>query len=464
MPSASDVQAPPWWRAEAPSRERPDPIALLQAQDCDRFAWLVPVRYARMAADAFACFRGAAAVMAADLAALPHSGVEVQLCGDAHLLNFGYYASPERALLFDITDFDETLRGPFDWDLRRFLASLVLAARQLGLPAERQERLARRSCRAYRKAMAGFAALPLQQLWSLRLDVDRTIEVMERGPLRDHLRQVSRQARQRDTRQALRKLCGRGAEGAPCFRHDPPLLWRFSESPPALWADLASLPTASADQPQPWRVYVDDILSGYGQSLRDDHRQLFSQYRLLDAAVKAVGVGSVGTRCSIGLFQGPAGPDDLLVLQSKQATQSVLEPHLGSSPYPHHAQRVVCGQRLMQSASDIFLGWTTSAVGAHVYLRHFRDWKWSVRLEDLDEEGLDEQARLCSWVLAKAHARSGDPRAVATALADGKVIDAALAEAALAYAEQAEADHRQLLAALASGRLPSDAQAGGASR
>ncbi|MFM7652410.1 MAG: DUF2252 domain-containing protein [Vulcanococcus sp.] len=461
MPSASHASALPWWQAAAPSGERPDPIALLQAQDPDRFGWLVPVRYARMAADAFACFRGSAAVMTADLAALPHSGVEVQLCGDAHLLNFGYYASPERALLFDLNDFDETLRGPFEWDLRRLLASLVLATRQLGLPAERQERLARRSCRAYRKAMAGFAALPLQQLWSLRLDVDRAIAELERGPLRDQLRQVSRQARQRNSRQALRKLCERGADGRLRFRHDPPLLWTFSESPPALWGELALAPP-TAEQPQPWRLFMDDTLLRYGQSLRDDLRQLYGQYHLLDAAVKAVGVGSVGTRCCIAVLQGPGGADDLLVLQSKQATRSVLEPYLGPSPYPHHGQRVVCGQRLMQSASDIFLGWTTTAVGAQVYLRHFRDWKWSVSLEDLDEEGLDAQARLCGWVLAKAHARSGDPRAVAAALAAGKVIDAGLAEAAVAYAEQAEADHRQLLAALASGRLPSDAQTGGA--
>ena len=460
MPSACEVPAVPWWRAEPSSQERPDPIALLQSQDPDRFGWLVPVRYARMAADAFACFRGSAAVMAADLAALPRSGVEVQLCGDAHLLNFGYYASPERALLFDLNDFDETLRGPFEWDLRRFLASLVLAARQLGLPSERQERLARRSCRTYRKAMGGFAALPLQQLWSLRLDVDRTIAELERGPLRDHLRVVSRQARQRDSRQALRKLCDQGPDGSLRFRHDPPLLWSFDASPPALWRDLA-LPPRSPEHPQPWRVHVGDMLERYGRSLRDDHRHLYSQYHLLDAAVKAVGVGSVGTRCCIGVLQGPGGSDDLLVLQSKQASQSVLEPYLGPSPYPHHGQRVVCGQRLLQSASDIFLGWTTSAVGMSTYVRHFRDWKWSVSLESLDEDGLDQQARLCSWVLAKAHARSGDPRAVAEALNAGKVIDAAMAVGAMAYAEQAEADHRQLLAALASGRLPSDPQDGG---
>ncbi|MFM7312505.1 MAG: DUF2252 family protein, partial [Cyanobium sp.] len=319
--------------------------------------------------------------------------------------------------------------------------------------------------RAYRKAMAGFAGLPLQQLWSLRLDVDRAIAELERGPLRDRLRQVSRQARQRDSRQALRKLCEPAGDGGLRFRHDPPLLWTFSESPPALWGDLAELPPPGADQPQPWRVYVDDILCRYGQSLRDDHRRLYDRYRLVDAAVKAVGVGSVGTRCCIGVLQGPGGADDLLVLQSKQAVRSVLEPYLGPSPYPHHGQRVVCGQRLMQTASDIFLGWTTSAVGAHLYLRHFRDWKWSVSLEELDEDGLDQQARLCSWVLAKAHARSGDPRSVAAALADGRVIDAALAAGAMAYAEQAEADHRQLLAALASGRLPSDVQAcGGALR
>ena len=435
--------------------ERTDPIALLQAQDADRFAWLLPVRYGRMAADPFCFFRGGAAVMAADLAPMPRSGVEVQLCGDAHLLNFGFYASPERALLFDVNDFDETLRGPFEWDLRRFLASVVLAARQLGLVPELQERLARRGSRSYRKAMRRFAGLPLQQLWSLRLDVDRFIAELEPGPFREHLQTVSQQARRRDTRQALRKLCEPDREGRLRFRHQPPLLWSFRQRPPNLWPDLA-IPDPTPENPEPWFAHERSVLEPYVQSLREDHRHLMLQYRLLDAAVKAVGVGSVGTRCTIGLLQGPGGPDDLLVLQSKQASRSVLEPYLGPSPHAHHGQRVVCGQRLMQTASDIFLGWTTTGVGTQVYMRHFRDWRWGLSLEGLDGEGLEQLVKLCGWVLAKAHARSGDPRAMAEALDSGKRLDAALATAALAYADQTEADHRQLLAALASGRLPSD--------
>jgi hypothetical protein len=223
MPPTSEAPVATWWQWMPGLGERPDPIALLQAQDADRFAWLLPVRYGRMAADPFCFFRGGAAVMAADLAPMPRSGVEVQLCGDAHLLNFGFYASPERALLFDLNDFDETLRGPFEWDLRRFLASVVLAARQLGLVPEQQERLARRGSRTYRKAMRRFARLPLQQLWKLQLDVDRFIAELEPGPFREHLQTVSQQAHRRDTRQALRKLCELPAAAAePLARSGDP--------------------------------------------------------------------------------------------------------------------------------------------------------------------------------------------------------------------------------------------------
>ena len=314
MPPTSEAPVATWWQWMPGLGERPDPIALLQAQDADRFAWLLPVRYGRMAADPFCFFRGGAAVMAADLAPMPRSGVEVQLCGDAHLLNFGFYASPERALLFDLNDFDETLRGPFEWDLRRFLASVVLAARQLGLVPEQQERLARRGSRTYRKAMRRFARLPLQQLWKLQLDVDRFIAELEPGPFREHLQTVSQQAHRRDTRQALRKLCERDGDGRLRFRHQPPLLWSFRQRPPNLWRDLA-IPDSTPENPKPWLAHASSVLEAYVQSLRDDHRHLMRQYRVLDAAVKAVGVGSVGTRCTIGLLQGPGGPDDLLVLQ-----------------------------------------------------------------------------------------------------------------------------------------------------
>ena len=460
MPSAPDASIDAWWRPPPRAVHRPDPIALLQGQDADRLQWLVPVRYARMAANPFSFFRGSAAVMAADLASAPHSGVEVQLCGDAHLLNFGYYASPGRTLLFDLNDFDETLPGPFDWDLRRFLASLVLAGRQQGLSLAQQERLARRGSRTYRKAIKRFAAMPLQTLWSQHVNVDRFIEGLDSCAFRTHLQAVSRQARRRDCRQALRKLCERGPDGRVRFRHDPPLLWCYRESPPNLWREMA-IPAPTPEDPEPWRANTELGVQRYYQSLRDDIRHLACQYRLLDAAIKAVGVGSVGTRCSIALLQGPAGPDDLLVVQSKQASQSVLEPWLGPSVYPHHGQRVVCGQRLLQSASDIHLGWTTTASGTHLYSRHFRDWKWGVSLDGLEYDALEQQVRLCAWVLAKAHSRSGDPRAVASAFAAGKCIDGALAEGAFSHADQAEADHRLLLAALANGRLPSDPLAAG---
>lgn len=447
MPPASEPAAEAWWRPLAPMAPRLDPIALLQAEDADRFGWLVPHRYACMAASPFAFCRGAATVTAADLAAFPHSGVAVQLCGDAHLLNLGVQLAPDRTAVFDLLTFDQTLRGPFEWDLRRFLASLVLAGRQLGLAPERQERLARRACRAYRKTILRLLALPYQQLWSLRLDLDRCIADQDPGPFRERLRALSRQARQPQSRQALRQLCEHDTAGGLRFRHDPPLLWSLREGPPE----------PSADHSLPWRQLAAPMLERYVRSLRDDARQLLRRYRLLDAAVVAVGAGGLGPRGAIGLLQGPGGPDDLLLLQCQQAGRSPLEPWLEPSPHRHHGQRVVCGQRLLQSVSDPCLGWTTSASGVHLYWRHWRDWSWGASLEGLDGDGLEQQARLCAWVLARAHACSGDPQALAAALAAGKPIDRALAQVALVSADRTEADHRQLLAALASGRLPSDA-------
>lgn len=419
--------------AWAPLPDRADPNALLEAQERTRIPWLIPERHRRMAASTFAFFRGSPVVMAADLGRAPHSGLEVQLCGDAHLLNFGFYASPERALLFDSNDFDETVRGPFEWDLKRLVSSLVIAAQSLGLSAAWQEKLARHGVRAYRKAMQRLAGCSRIDVWYRRIDVDALIAELPERPFRDHLLQVAAQARQRDSRQAVRKLCTTGADGQLQIRHDPPLIWRHAQMDSEAGIDA------------PLRQRVERAYAGYLESVRPELRRFLSGYRLVDTASKAVGVGSVATRCSIGLLVG-ARADDVLVLQSKQAEASVLAP-FATSPSPvHQGQRVVEGQRLMQTVSDPLLGWTSNAHHEHLYWRHFRDWKGSVQLEQLDADGLDHYAKLCAATLAKAHARSGDRTALAAFMAEGKRFDAAITAYGLAYAAQSERDYQRFLA------------------
>jgi hypothetical protein len=426
------------WQAPA---DRRDPIAVLQQQESDRLPWLVPVRHSRMAQDAFAFYRGTPAVMAHDLGNAPSTGLEVQLCGDCHLANFGFYASPEWHLLFDINDFDETVRGPFEWDLKRLVASAVLAARALRLNGEQQARAARRTARAYRKAMQKLAAQPLQPVWGQRLDADTYIQEVEHPPLKRHLDKVGAKARSRTHSEAAGKLCEIGPDGALKLRHDPPLIWRH--------ALLEQQWTGGID----WRELVREQRDRYLASLPAEMRHLLSHYRLSDSAIKAVGVGSVGTRCSIGLFVGPH-PDDVLILQSKQAEESVLAPYASTPPPSHQGQRVIEGQRLLQTASDPFLGWLDGhQAGRQYYWRQLRNWKGSVDLSALDAKGLELYGELCGRVLAKAHARSGDRIAIATVLGDGKPFDQAMEAYALAYADQSEADYAQFMQAIKEGRL-----------
>jgi uncharacterized protein (DUF2252 family) len=415
-------------------------LPLLLQQEAQRLPWLVPVRHSRMAQSPFAFFRGAAAVMAADLARQPHSGLMVQLCGDAHLLNFGFYASPERSLLFDLNDFDETYPGPFEWDVQRLAASLVLAARSLGLSSSQQEKICRRSLRAYAKAMAEFAAMPLMEMWVARLDLERLLAESHDGCLQNHLRVVIAAARRRNSRQGVRKLCESDGAGGLRFRHAPPLIWRFDQLDQH-WVS-----------PMNWQSWAHQSYDSYIESIRPEIRHLLSGFRFGDAAYKAVGVGSVGTRCAIGLFVGD-DPDEVLLLQSKQAENSVLAPYLNSAAPAHQGERVVQGQRLMQTASDAFLGWTTSPSGDHFYWRTLRDWKGSVDVSCLDATALKDYGKLCAWTLAKAHARSGNRRAIADYLDKGKAFAATVLEQAITHADQAEHDHRQLLSAIAAGSL-----------
>ena len=427
------------------SSPRVDALELLRQQESTRLPWLVGERRRRMAESPFAFFRGAAIVMAADLARQPHSGLMVQLCGDAHLLNFGFYGSPERTLLFDINDFDETHPGPFEWDVIRLATSLVLAARSLGLSDKQQHKVCRRGIRAYGEAMAEFATMPFMPMWISRLDLDRLLDKSQCPALRQHIQSVVKSALQRDSRQAVRKLCEPDGDGGLRFRHDPPLIWRHAELP-AEWHGGVH-----------WREWVGEIYASYLRTIRPELRHLLSRYRLTDTALKAVGVGSVGTRCAVGVWVGHH-PQDVLVLQSKQAEPSVLAPYLpGVVGVPaHEGQRVVEGQRLMQYASDAFLGWTSTTESHHLYWRHFRDWKGSVDPASLDAESLSDYGRLCGWTLAKAHARSGDCHAITAFIDDPKHYARTLMDVALIHADQAETDHQQLLSAMAYGTIESN--------
>ena len=425
--------------------DRPDPIELLLAQEQGRLDWLLPVRHSRMAVSAFTFYRGAASVMAADLARQPHSGLLVQLCGDAHLMNFGFYGSPERQLLFDLNDFDETHPGPFEWDVQRLAASMVLAARDLNLSVKQQEKVCRRTVRAYAKAMAQLAAMPILEMWVLRLDLERFIAETESTTLQRHVQALAARAEQRNSRQAVNKLCEQDASGALRFRHDPPLIFSFSEFQ-GKWLDHHM-------SREEWHQ---ELIQLYLANIRPEMRALLAHFNWVDTAFKAVGVGSVGTHCAIGLWLDPRG-EEVLVLQSKQAQASVLAPYLNSTGPEHQGQRVVQGQRLMQTASDPFLGWTSTRAGNHYYWRQFRDWKLSVDLSLLDAEGLSEYGRLCAWTLAKAHARSGDRAAICAAMGSPKAFALTVLEQAHWHADQAQSDHRLLLERIASGQVSTSA-------
>jgi len=364
----------------------------------------------------------------------------VQLCGDAHLLNFGFYGSPERQLLFDINDFDETHPGPFEWDLVRLATSLILAGRSLGLSDKQQSRLCRRGVRSYGEAMSTFAAQPFLQMWATKLPLRELIDALAGTSLQRHLKQVVDLALHRDSRQAVRKLCAMSSSGELLFRHQPPLIMRYAELPRDVLYGMD------------WRQRFEILYTDYLNSVRPDLRHLLSRFHLSDAALKAVGIGSVGTRCAIGVFVGEH-PEDVLVLQSKQAETSVLAPYVKQPTPEHQGERVVTGQRLMQTASDAFLGWMTTPEGEPFYWRQFRNWKGSVDVTQLDAEGLKDYAKLCAWTLAKAHARSGDRRAITACIGEPRIFAEALFERALVHAHQTEQDHRDLVAAIEQGRL-----------
>ncbi|MEU6540285.1 DUF2252 domain-containing protein [Streptomyces sp. NPDC047000] len=411
-----------------PSVERADPVAVLERQGRDRLPDLLPIRYGRMTASPFAFLRGAAAVMAGDLAAQPHTGLTVQLCGDAHLLNFGLYASPERALLFDLNDFDETFPGPFEWDVKRLAASVAVAARENGHGESKVRQAALESAAAYRTAVRRLAGCGELEVWYTRIDADSLLPLIRSARDRRRVESTLSRARRRTSLHALGKLT-ETVDGKRRIIHDPPLL------EPAGPPDMAAMRK---------------IFSDYRSTLTEERRLLLDRYRFVDAAHKVVGVGSVGLRCFIVLLTG-RDDDDPLFLQIKEARRSVLEEHLPSGPLTHPGHRVVAGQRLLQAASDIFLGWMTGPQGRAFYWRQLRDMKGSADIVGLGPAQMLVYARLCGSALARAHARSGDRVAIAGYLGGSDTFERAVAEFALRYADQTAADHTALVAAVDAG-------------
>lgn len=425
------------------SRDRPDPVDVIERQSATRLPELVPVRYGRMLESPFRFYRGAAAIMAEDLGRAPSTGLAVQLCGDAHLLNFRLLASPERRLVFDINDFDETHTGPFEWDVKRLAASFVIAGRANGFPAGEQNGAVRACVEAYRRRMREFAGMRTLDIWYAQDDADRLRELMASSMSREARRrtaEATERARTRTHLQAFAKLTRVSAEGRR-IAADPPLITPLR--------DLLDDPSAEEKG-------LREVMDGYVRSLSSQHRHLLGRYHLVDVARKVVGVGSVGTRCWIVLLLG-RDDDDPLLLQAKEAQESVLAPYAGGERFDNQGRRVVAGQRLIQTTSDILLGWT-HAVGLDghprdFYVRQLRDWKGIARPETMDPDLLRLFARLCGSSLARAHARSGDPVAIAAYLGRGDRFDRALTGFAQDYADRNERDHEALGAAVRSGRV-----------
>jgi uncharacterized protein (DUF2252 family) len=444
---AARAEAPRASHAEFdPGSRRPDPLKLLEGQAKTRDPELVPIRYGRMLASPFAFFRGGALIMASDLAATPRSGLTVQCCGDAHLSNFGVFASPDRRLVFDLNDFDETLRGPWEWDVKRMAASMLIGARENGDSNKHQDRIVLETVEAYRTAMRSFATMDNLAVWYARAEIEPLLQ--EYGP--QLTPKISRRTdrelakvRTRDSMSAFSKLA-RVRGGQPRIVADPPLIVPIDE--------LAQ----GAERDQIFES-LSSRLGSYRESLERDRRQLLEQYSLTDFARKVVGVGSVGTRAWIALLMGRDGRDPLF-LQLKEAESSVLERFVGRSELRNHGERVVTGQRLMQAASDIFLGWLrVPAVDGEkardFYGRQLRDWKGSVTLGQMGPKALRAYGRLCGWTLARAHARTGDRVAIAAYLGPGASFDHAILAFSRAYADQNLRDFQALEGAVASGRI-----------
>ncbi|MDD5322492.1 MAG: DUF2252 domain-containing protein [Methylococcales bacterium] len=426
VPLASHAQ----WKAPA---NRRDPIDLLIESGIGREPKLLPIRYGRMMQSPFAFYRGAAAIMAADLAGLPTTGIRVQACGDCHLVNFGSFATPERRQIFAINDFDETLPAPWEWDIKRLAASVVAAGRNNGFTAAESRDAAQACVRSYRERMREFSKMGVLDFWYFSIDMEALLETIEDDIAKQRIKKRFDKARDRNVLDEdfpeLVTLEG----GAHRIRDNPPLIYHLQGEEEAVV-----------------KARVLEAFERYRATLAEDRRLLLDHYEFKDIAMKVVGVGSVGTRCAIMLMMG--GADDPLFLQVKEARASVLEPCAGKSTYTNHGQRVVMGQRLMLSASDIFLGWTETDKG-NFFIRQMRDMKLKPLVELFNPSTMNQYAELCGWALAGAHARSGDAAKIAGYLGKKADFDVALADFAEAYADQNEKDHKALVQAVQKARL-----------
>ena len=417
-----------------PAARRRDPIATLIESSRGRVAQLLPIRYGRMMQSPFAFFRGAASVMAGDLDRTPTSGMYVQLCGDCHLVNFGGFATPERRMIFDLNDFDETLSGPWEWDLKRLVTSFVIASRHNRFSKSEARECALACARSYRRRLAEFSRMRALDVWYLGMDSERFLSTIPDAASRRQVKANVAKVQSRNAAEFESPSLVENLHGTLRIRDEPPLIYH--------------LPAAEQ------KVFDEELTSSfrrYRASISEDRRVLLDRYQVVDIAAKVVGVGSVGTRCGILLMV--AGKRDVLILQIKEARESVLEPYLGRSHFEHHGQRVVVGQRLMQSASDIFLGWTTGREGHHFYIRQLRDAKAKPAVEVFRPRRMASYAKACGWVLARSHASSGDAGRISGYLGKSSAMDEALADFAERYADQNERDHQALLAAIRENRI-----------
>jgi uncharacterized protein (DUF2252 family) len=438
--------------AWAPAPDRRDPVAVFEEEAETRVPGLVPIRYGRMLTSPLSFFRGSASLMAADLAGTPDSGIRVQLCGDAHLSNFGLFGSPERQLMFDVNDFDETLPGPWEWDVKRLATSFEILGRELGFSKSERRCVVKACVRQYRRRMLRSARMSTLEAWYAHLEVERLLagvhQAAAAGVLtKQEARTAERRIEQAFARDHVRVLAKRTdtIDGELRIVADPPLIVPVEEfvQPGSDWEETNEVITR--------------LLRSYRKTLMHDHHHPIEEFRVVHAARKVVGVGSVGTRCFILLLLG-SDENDPLFLQVKEAEASVLEPYVGRSAYSHHGERIVVGQRLMQAASDIFLGWQTvtglDGIARDYYVRQLHDWKGGVEVENFRPGGAELYGRLCGATLARAHARSGDRIAIASYLGRRDTFDRAVADFAVAYADQNERDFETFAHAVRIGRLP----------
>jgi len=420
--------------AWAPPHDRPDPLRLLKESDKGRLPELIPIRYGRMVRTPFTFYRGAALNMAADLAVTPISGLRVQACGDCHLLNFGDFATPERRIVFDINDFDETLPAPWEWDVKRLAASFVLACRNNGFSKASAHDAVLACVRSYRQRMAEYSQMPALDVWYASIEVEKVLPtIRDKEARRRHEKMVAKARARSVLEHEFPKLAARKGS-VPTIKDSPPLIYHPHER------GVEELLTRARE-----------ALAGYRESMQEDRRVLIDRFELKDIAIKVVGVGSVGTFCCVTLLM--ASEQDPLFLQVKEARSSVLEAYAGKSIYPNHGQRVVNGIRLMQSASDIFLGWTKGKLGRHFYVRQLKDVKVGVQVELLTPGVMIQYAEICGWTLARAHARSGSPAQISGYLGKSDAFDKAVAAFSVAYADQSERDHAILKKAVRAGRV-----------